>query len=148
MYLRTHFLAGFLSARLFGFNAFYSIISGILAVLIDLDHPISYSIKHHKLKFKEVWNRCVREETNARSFFHKAYGVVLSSLAIIIIYLLLSREIATIIFSAYYSHIVLDAVKFKRKRHWDFGRIFIVRTSIEDIILDSLLLIGSLLSFL
>ncbi|MFC1754457.1 hypothetical protein ACFL96_13870, partial [Thermoproteota archaeon] len=60
MYPSTHFLATFLVAEVLVqvgiFNHYHALIAAVLTVLLDLDHYISYALRHKDFNFIHFWN--------------------------------------------------------------------------------------------
>jgi hypothetical protein len=151
MYPQSHFLVPFfLGLVLKKFNLMSlegAIISGIIGVLIDLDHYIYYALKVKKNRFslRNAWNNSsTYHGFSARTFIHYWPGMIIISI-IILILLLYNWKFALILGLAYYSHIILDH-KMLNLDHLKTLRFKIFRLIIRlqpfELILDILCLIG------
>lgn len=117
MYPLTHFLLAFLIGLIlvyYGqFNLFQAFITGLVALLIDIDHFIYYSIRKKDFSFKNAWNAAVKHKLNERTLIHHLPGFLISSLILLILFFL-NKTWFLILFIGYYSHIFLDYLDIKR----------------------------------
>jgi hypothetical protein len=151
---QTHFLLPFLIVLgLTKFNILswkLALISGIIAVVIDLDHLVEHFIhsKKNKLSIFRTWNNSMKyHKFSQRSLIHHWQGFLIITGALLII-LIFNWQSALILAIAYYSHLLLDYIHLKRDKYLRFkiGRFFIKETHTE-IIIDILLIKGIILLF-
>ena len=153
MYPLTHFLFPLFLAEIFVkfgiLNHWTALGAGIFGVLIDIDHIISYVIRHKNLNIRKAWNASVKINEKARTFIHHAAGIVLMTLIIVILFFV-NKTAFWIAAIGYYSHMFLDKIDWRRvlklKRRIiieKFG--FYIRLSFFEIMLDLILILGILL---
>jgi len=144
----THFLFAFLIGEILVKRGIFSlqlaVLTAILAVLIDLDHFIFYSVKHTNLSLKNAWNAAVLHHEQERTFIHHAVGFIIITLIIIITYFI--NLTATIVLAtAYYSHLFLDFAHlniFKAKDVFRFREAgYSFKIPLYEIIIDILLIL-------
>jgi len=77
MYPFSHFLFALLIGEIFvklGFlNHDLALLVAVIAVLIDVDHFIFYSVKHKDWDLKHAWNAAVSGHEKERTFIHFKY---------------------------------------------------------------------------
>jgi len=121
MYPHAHFIAGILVGTIgfrLGFIEFYDIfIIGAISVLIDLDHYIHHIVHYgewHPVKF---WNHTAMASAgrgkplHERTFIHHKNGFIVISIIIAIV-TLINFRVGFIKAAAYYSHMILDHLKY------------------------------------
>ena len=107
----THFLVGLLfgimGVRLGFFSVLTAFVIAILAVVMDVDHLISYYLKHKEWSLKKCWNVSLGVEENLWTFIHywKGFFVILLGLVILSFF---SLKISYFIFAFYVPHFLLD----------------------------------------
>ena len=146
MYPLTHFLFPFFIAQIFVklnyLDYKLAIITGIIAVLIDLDHWIYRIIKFHEFNPKNAWNNAVKKhDPKERTFLHHKPGMILiASLTLILLFF--SWKSALILALAYYSHILLDNLHLKLKSYLKMEEEgFIFKIPFYEIIFDLILIL-------
>ena len=155
MYPQSHFLFSFLIALIFvKFGVFdykIALLVGVVAVLIDLDHYITFIFKYKEMNFKDAWNKAVKGIYAGRSFIHHTIGFVLITTLIILLYYF-NKTWFWIIGIGYYTHMFLDyahlnVLKIKEKMTIkEFG--ITERINKFEILFDIFLIIGIILLIL
>ena len=155
MYPQSHFLFSFLIALIFvKFGVFdykIALLVGVVAVLIDLDHYITFIFKYKEMNFKDAWNKAVKGIYAGRSFIHHTIGFVLITALIILLYYF-NKTWFWIIGIGYYTHMFLDyahlnVLKIKEKMTIkEFG--ITERINKFEILFDIFLIIGIVLLIL
>lgn len=111
MYPQSHFLFTFLIAEIFVklniFNHYTALLTALIALLIDTDHFIYYSIKHKDLSLKHAWNTAVSGRMKERTFIHFRLGFIITTAIIILLYFI-NPTISLILLIAYFTHMFLD----------------------------------------
>jgi len=129
MYPHAHFMAGILCGVIgykIGFLEFFDMfIIGAIAVLIDIDHYI-YHIVHaksyHPIKFWNTVSLAAVHQIKSpsyRTFIHHRKGIYIISVILAIV-MLIDFRIGFIKASAYYTHMVLDHLKYFHIRITDY----------------------------
>lgn len=149
MYPQSHFLFSLLIALIFvKFGVFdykIALFIGIFAVLIDLDHYITFIFKYKEMNFKDAWNKAVKGLYAGRSFIHHTAGFVLITALVILLYYF-NKTWFWIIGLGYYTHMFLDyahlnILKIKEKMTIkEFG--ITEKINKFEILLDIFLVIG------
>jgi len=107
----THFLVGLLfgliGVKLGLFSVLTAFFVGLFAVLIDIDHLISYFIRHREFSLKKCWNVSLGVEENLWTFIHywKGFFVILFGLVVLSFF---SLKVSYFIFAFYVPHFLLD----------------------------------------
>ncbi|MCK5043775.1 metal-dependent hydrolase [Candidatus Pacearchaeota archaeon] len=111
MYPQSHFLFSLLIALIFvKFGVFdykIALFIAIFAVLMDLDHYITFIFKYKEMDFKDAWNKAVKGLYAGRSFIHHTVGFVLITAIIVLLYFF-NQTWFWIIGLGYYTHMFLD----------------------------------------
>jgi len=111
MYPQSHFLFSFLIALIFvKFGVFdykIALLVGVFAVLMDIDHYITFIFKYKEMDFKDAWNKAVKGLYAGRSFIHHIIGFILMTALIILLYYF-NKTWFWIIGLGYYTHMFLD----------------------------------------
>ena len=111
MYPFSHFLFAFLIGKIFvklGFlNHDLVMLVAVIAVLIDVDHFVFYSVKHKDWNLKHAWNASVLGHEKERTFIHFKWGFLIITLVFVVLYFF-NFTVFLILALAYYSHIFLD----------------------------------------
>jgi len=111
MYPQSHFLFSFLIALIFvKFGVFdykIALLVGVFAVLMDIDHYITFIFKYKEMDFKDAWNKAVKGLYAGRSFIHHIIGFILMTTLIILLYYF-NKTWFWIIGLGYYTHMFLD----------------------------------------
>lgn len=107
----SHFLFALLIGEVFVKFGFLShdlaLLVAIIAVLIDVDHFIYYSVKHRNWDLKHAWNAAVSGYEEERTFIHHKIGFIILTLIIATTYFL-NQTLSIVLALAYYSHMFLD----------------------------------------
>ena len=144
----THFLFAILLA-LIGYNYNYFSLTevfliGILAVILDIDHLISFYKNHKMWSIKKCWNSALTTHEHLRTFIHHQKGILLVSI-ILVLLTLLNLKLSIMLAIAYFSHIFLDKIQlFKEKiKTHKFRQLFGFQISISysEIVLDIILIL-------
>lgn len=120
MFPETPFLFAFAIALAFRNSNVISlklaVICAFLAVFIDIDHYIEHIIHARRNKFSllDTWNNI--RHIPERSFIHHKIGIAIFTTLFLLIYLI-SPKISLIMAIAYYSHIILDYVKWHKVKY-------------------------------
>ena len=155
MYPQSHFLFSFLIALIFvKFGVFdykIALLVGVVAVLIDLDHYITFIFKYKEMNFKDAWNKAVKGIYAGRSFIHHTIGFVLITALIILLYYF-NKTWFWIIGIGYYTHMFLDyahlnVLKIREKTTIKFEG-FKERINKFELLFDIFLIIGIVLLIL
>ncbi len=115
---QTHFLFAFLlglaGVKLGYLSLMQAFITGLIGMLIDLDHVFTFLIIHKEFNLKKAWNAAVIHHEHERTLLHRWPGLVLISVFLIILgnYFLI---IGIMIAIGYYTHYVLDHVYVRAK---------------------------------
>ena len=84
MYPFSHFLFALFIGEIFVklnlLNHDLALLVAVIAVLIDLDHFIYYSIKHKDWNLKHAWNAAVSGREKERTFIHFKWGFLIITL--------------------------------------------------------------------
>ncbi|MAG20314.1 hypothetical protein CL618_02675 [archaeon] len=122
----THFLVGLLfgllGMKLGFFNIYFAILVAILAVAMDVDHLISYYLRHKEWSLKKCWNVALGVEENLWTFIHYWKGFVVILLGLIGLSFF-SLSISYFIFAFYVPHFLLDQLHL----YWVMNRGYKIR---------------------
>ncbi len=154
MYPQTHFLIPFLiGLTLTKFNLLswkLVLLSGIIAVLIDLDHFVEHIIHKKKNKFSltDTWNQAIHNHWFVEwSFLHRWQGMIIIGLVLLLV-LFFNWQIALTFAIAYYSHMILDYIRVSFKPKYMLRlkekRLFI-DIPYYELILDLILVVGTII---
>ncbi len=121
MYPQTHFLFPYLiSLVLMKFGLLdwkLTLLSGIIGVLIDLDHLIEHILLATKNKFSlaDTWNNAVHyHRFSERSVLHHWLGMLIIGLILAAVSFF-NWKISLMLAIAYYSHMILDHISIRIK---------------------------------
>lgn len=116
MYPQSHFLFPYLISLVlmkFGLlNWKLALLSGIIGVLIDLDHLVEHVLLAAKNKFSlsDTWNNAVHyHRFSERSVLHHWLGMLIIGLVLVGVSFF-NWQIALALAIAYYSHMILDHI--------------------------------------
>ncbi|HLD72307.1 MAG TPA: hypothetical protein VJA23_01865 [Candidatus Nanoarchaeia archaeon] len=116
MYPQSHFLFPFLISLILIKSGLLdwklALLSGIIGVLIDLDHLIEHILLATKNKFSlaDTWNNAVHyHRFSERSVLHHWLGMLIIGLVLVVVSFL-NWRISLILAIAYYSHMILDHI--------------------------------------
>jgi len=155
MYPHTHFLFAYLISLIFVRLGYFShsqaVFIAILAVLIDLDHYISYVMTKKNFSLRKAYNGCAKgHKKYGKTRFHFMTGIVLVSIVVALLYVYNLKIYSGIIAIAYYSHILLDHIHLNYIIHLDkrfkyniFG--FHTMMSYPEVVFDYINIIAILL---
>lgn len=121
MYPQSHFLFPFfISLILVKLNYLdwkLALLSGIIGVLIDLDHLVEHILLAAKNKFSlaDTWNNAVHyHRFSERSVLHHWLGMLIIGLVLVAVSFF-NWRISLILAIAYYSHMILDHISIRIK---------------------------------
>ncbi len=154
MYPLTHFLVAFFIGLVLVKNGQFTLLqavyTGLVGLLIDVDHFISFVIKKDDFSLKDAWNAAVinyhGEYKFMRTFLHHFIGFIIVSLLLIVLYFV-GGQWFWILLIGYYSHIFLDYfnfrkwLKLKRKSVEFKEEGFLFRVPLYEVVLDIILVI-------
>ena len=114
MYPLTHFLISFFIGLLLVSQGYFTylqaFITGLVGLLIDVDHFVCYALKR-SFNFKKAWNAAVLHKLKERTLVHHLPGFLVSTLILVILFFV-SKVWFWILFIGYYSHMILDYINF------------------------------------
>ncbi len=119
MYPLTHFLVAFFIGILMvvyhNFSYLDAFITGLVGLLIDIDHYIYYIVKKKNLSFRSAWNAAINGVFGwkERTFIHHLPGFFIITLILVLLFFV-SKLWFWILFIGYYSHMILDYVDFDK----------------------------------
>ncbi len=155
MYPQTHLLFSYFVALIFvKFTVFdhnTAIFVALVALLIDVDHYLTFIFKYKEMDFKHAWNKAVKGVYKGRSFIHHKIGFAVITAIVVVLYFI-DRNLFWIIGLGYYSHMFLDYahlnfLKIRGKMTFkEFG--IVERIGKFEVLLDVFLIIGIILLFL
>ena len=121
MYPQTHFLFPFLISLIlmkYGLLDWkLALLSGIIGVLIDLDHLVEHIFHSRKNKFSlaDTWNNAVHyHRFSERSVLHHWLGMLIIGLVLVVVSFF-NWKISLMLAIAYYSHMILDHISIRIK---------------------------------
>ena len=150
MYPQTHFLTalflGEVLVRLGMLSHEAVIVCAVLAVLIDLDHWVSFIVRHGRFSLRKAWNiAAMSHKETERTFVHHKTGFIVMTV-ILLIMLLFNRLVFWVLGIAYYSHMFLDYVRVMEKKMFKFKEMgFLMRITGFELALDVALVMGIIL---
>jgi len=148
MNLHTHFLFPVAISLLFYKLNFLSwplvLASGLVGMLIDLDHYLEHILHAKKNRFSIIatWNNSIKlHRFNQRSFIHDGPGILIIT-AVLLICSYFYWRLALALAIGYYSHILLDHLHLKKEKYFR-GKLgaYFLKESYFEIWLDLLLII-------
>ena len=118
MYPLTHFLVSFFIGLVLVKQGYFSMLqalyTGLVGLLIDIDHFVYFVIKKKSFNFKDAWNSAIKHTLDERtSLVHLLPGFLIFSFLILVLFFI-SKIWFWIFFIGYYSHMVLDFLNFKK----------------------------------
>ncbi|MBT3690634.1 metal-dependent hydrolase [Candidatus Woesearchaeota archaeon] len=117
MYPLTHFLVAFfiglIMVKYGSFTLLQALYAGLVGLLIDVDHFISFVIKKDDFSLKHAWNATVKYKLEERTFIHHFPGFIIVSLILLLLYFI-GGPWFWILLIGYYSHIFLDYFNFRK----------------------------------
>ncbi len=121
-----------------------AILTGVIGVLVDLDHLVEHIIhaKKNKFSLRATWNNSIKlHHFNQRSFIHHWRGA-LFILLLLVILSLFYWKISLIIAIGYYSHLFLDFSHLTKGKAWriKLGKYYF-QESTSEIIFDLILVV-------
>lgn len=149
MYPLTHFLISFFVGLFLVKSGYFSMLqalyTGLVGLLIDVDHFVYFVIKKKNLSFRDAWNAAIRHSLDERTFIHHLPGFLIFNLLLIGLFFI-SKIWFWIFFIGYYSHMLLDYFNFKKwseiKGNVKFKEEgFMFRIPKYEIVLDVIILI-------
>jgi len=155
MYPLTHFLISFFMGLLLVKYGYFSLIqaifTGLVGLLIDLDHFISYVFIKKDFNFKNAWNAVVKHKFEERTFIHHLPGFLIFTLILIVLFFI-NKVWFLILAIGYYSHMFLDYFNFREwsriKEQIKFKEEgFRFKIPLYEIILDVILILLIIFTF-
>lgn len=151
MYPQSHFLlalllglgmakAGLLSWQL-------ALVCAVIAVLIDIDHFLSFAYRHRDFSVKHAWDAAVvKHEKKERTIIHHPIGIAVMTLFLASTYFI-DRTWFFVLAIAYYSHMLIDHIPYQKHSSRKKARIFRINFEFYslEIIFDALLIAGLVL---
>lgn len=154
MYPQTHFLFPFLISLIlmkYGLLDWkLALISGIIGVLIDLDHLAEHIFHSRKNKFSivDTWNNAVHyHRFSERSLLHHWLGMLIIGFILMVVSFF-NWKISLMLAIAYYSHMVLDHICIRVKPKYvlrlkEEG--LFVQIPYYELVFDGILVLGMVL---
>jgi hypothetical protein len=149
MYPLTHFLVAWLIGLLMvkngNFTPLQALYTGLVGMLIDIDHFICFVLRKKDFSLKDAWNAAVKHKLEERTFIHHLPGFLIISLVLVGLFFV-NKIYFWILLIGYYSHMILDyfnlrewmgirkSIKFKEEG-------FIFRIPLVEIIFDIILVV-------
>jgi len=145
------FLIGLIGLKYNYFSLIEVVIIGVLAVVIDIDHLISFYRHHKSWDLLKCWNGALEKHEYLWTFIHHRFGMIVVT-GILALVSLFNIKYALIPAIAYYSHMILDHMhlhKHKIKGH-DYKEVFglAIPLCYSEFVFDFLLLVSIIFLFL
>jgi len=141
------FLIGLIGLKWGYFSLTEVVVIGVLAVVIDIDHLISFYRHHKSLNLLNCWNTAFETHEYLWTFIHNRFGMI-CVMGVLAFVSLFNMKYALIPGIAYFSHMLLDHIhlhKHKIKGH-NFKEIFgfAIPLCYSEFVFDFILLVSIL----